>query len=120
MNKVKIAMLVVAAVPAIWLIVFLQYYLPSTRKVQVTGTDVKRTDTAMADDTITSRDVRLINTRDPIDGETYVYHNEDTRWGWPPYFKFDSGDLAGDADNIMAHQPNATVLVTYGCGLESG
>jgi len=113
MSKVKIAVLCVAAIPAIWLILFLQYYLPSTRKVQVTGTDVKRTDTAAVDDTITSRDMRLINTRDPIDGETHVYRNEDTRWGWPPYFKFDSGDLAGDAANIMAHQPNATVLITY-------
>lgn len=113
MRKAKIIMLAITVIPAISLILFFQYYMPSTRKVQITGTSVKRMDVENEDGTITSRDVRFITTRDPVDGETHVFRNEDTRWGWPPYFKFDSGDLDGDALSIKESQPNASVLVTY-------
>ena len=30
-------------------------------------------------------------------GKPMVYRNEDTGWGWPPYFKFDTANLQADA-----------------------
>ena len=92
-----------------------QYYLPSTRVVQVTGTDVKR----MAATKVTNKtthDVRYVITRDPTNGETHVFRNEDTRWGWPPYFKFDSSDLQAEAAaNISPPgQENWVVITHYG------
>jgi hypothetical protein len=42
-----------------------------------------------------------------------MFRNEDTGWGWPPYFKFDSGDLAAQANNLATEARNETVLVSY-------
>ena len=78
---------------------FLHYNLPRHDIVRIVGTEVRRVDfgensifwatpdvgTANA----TSRDVRFINTVRP-NGKTLVFRNEDTGWGWPPYFKLDS------------------------------
>ena len=114
MKKVKWALIGVAALPLILTALFLQYYLPSTAKVQITGTEVKRMDTSDRDGMPhRSRDVRFIITRDLETQRTRVFRNEDTRWGWPPYFKFNSGDLDGDVQNIRETQKDATVLVTY-------
>ena len=78
---------------------FLHYSLPSRDIVRIVGTDVVRTDVEGRDaqgNTITvSRDVRFINAKWP-DGRDRVYRNEDTGWGWPPYFKFDTADLAAE------------------------
>jgi hypothetical protein len=30
-------------------------------------------------------------------GDVMVYRNEDTGWGWPPYFKFDTSNLQAEA-----------------------
>ena len=80
---------------------FLHYTLPSTSVVQVTRTDVKRMDEGSdrhpSDGiAIRTRDVRFINTV-TRGGSVRVYRNEDTGWGWPPYFKFDSADFTAKA-----------------------
>lgn len=43
-----------------------------------------------------TRDVLFIDSLRP-DGRPAVYRNEDTGFGWPPYFKFDSANLNAEA-----------------------
>ncbi len=100
---------------------FFQYSLPKHDIVQIVGTDVKRMDVDSgswrwaAQDSGTNvtntRDVRFINAARP-NGKPRVYRNEDTNWGWPPYFKFDSGDLNAEAQ-AYAKQDDFWVSVTY-------
>lgn len=104
--------LAVGLLLAVFVILLLNYYLPSSRKVHITGTEVKRMDVQEAGKT---RDVRFIYAQDADTGKSLAYRNEDTRWGFPFYFKFDSGDVAAEAANILENDPKATVLVTsYG------
>ncbi|MAQ35634.1 hypothetical protein BMI91_06960 [Thioclava sediminum] len=91
--------------------VFLHYNLPRHDIVRIVGTEVRRVDfgensifwaapdvgTASA----TSRDVRFINSVRP-NGKTLVFRNEDTGWGWPPYFKLDSSDLQAQAESLIS------------------
>ena len=99
---------VLGLVLALFVVLLLSYYLPASEKVVITGTEVKRMD----DQAGGTRDVRYIVTRTQS-GDTLVFRNEDTRWGWPPYFKFDSGDIMGEAINLQGPQEGAVVLVTY-------
>ncbi|MGA0541446.1 DUF1523 family protein [Neotabrizicola sp. VNH66] len=96
----------------LWLIValllgsFLHYTLPQHDTVRIVGTETRRID--VGDNSIfwsraevglansTSRDVFFINAVFP-DGSTMEYRNEDTGWGWPPYFKVDSFGLQTEA-----------------------
>jgi predicted small lipoprotein YifL len=87
-------------------------YLPRTEKVNITGVEVKFGQGAQPQDT------RYLLTQTVSDKETAVFRNEDTRFGWPPYFKFNAVDLSGEAARIEKNEPNAVVLVTY-YGLKS-
>lgn len=94
-------------------LVFLDYTLPSRDVVKVVGTEVVRTNmsrfpifwtgsdtgSTAASQTVKNRDIRFINTVKPSE-RPRVYRNEDTAWGWPPYFKFDSGDLQAEAQRL--------------------
>ena len=103
---------------------FLFYHLPRTAVVQISGTDVKRVDQESgkvvdrndaADQSRTTRntvDVRYINSL-TLDGKTMVFRNEDTGWGWPPYFKFDSADLTAQAQAYASDPEKPWVLVKY-------
>ncbi len=35
-------------------------------------------------------------------GKPIVYRNEDTGWGWPPYFKFDTSNLQAEASDLSS------------------
>ena len=110
---------VIGVVAFLTLATFLHYSLPSRDVVRIVGTDVVRTDVqrkdAQGNPITVSRDVRFINTKFP-DGGDRVYRNEDTGWGWPPYFKFDTADLAGDATDLKssAEAPKWVVVRHYG------
>ncbi|WP_314185821.1 DUF1523 family protein [Aggregatibacter kilianii] len=81
----------------LFLAAVVNYSMPSYDVTKVTGVEVKRVD---KDGPITksnpadgpTRDVYFINTQHP-DGKVMVYRNEDTRWGFPFYFKFGSANL---------------------------
>ncbi len=110
----------VAGIAALLLIaVFLHYSLPSRDVVRIVGIDVVRKDVERRDDqgdrVIVTRDVRLINAIWPGGGER-VYRNEDTGWSWPPYFKFDTADLAAQATDLAstADAPEWVVVRHYG------
>lgn len=105
---------------------FAHYTLPQRDIVRVADTEIIRQDFsgwnrlfyAQGDSgnaQTTSRDLRLINTIS-ADGTVRVYRNEDTGFGWPPYFKFDSADLHAEAANLIsnAQNPQWVAITHYG------
>lgn len=104
----------------------LHYTLPQRDIVRVTGTEIIRQDFsgwnamfyAQADSgsaTGVNRDLRLINTVD-ANGKVRVYRNEDTGFGWPPYFKLDSSNLQAEAQSLQSSReaPQWIALRHYG------
>jgi Protein of unknown function (DUF1523) len=111
-----------------WLLVagFFHYTLPQVDIVRVTDTYEKRIDFGEnsifwaqadvgSDGTAVNRDVFFIQTR-RAKGDVMVYRNEDTGWGWPPYFKFDTSNLQAEAADAKstAEAPQYVVLKHYG------
>jgi hypothetical protein len=97
----------------------LHWTLPSHDVVRILGTDVARQQTVVTnergEDVTVSRDIRYINAVTP-DGTPRVYRNEDTGWGWPPYFKFDTANLAAEAQNMAStgDDPRWMIVTHYG------
>ena len=120
-KKIKIA---IAVMLVIAVALFLFHNLPRTAVVQISGTDVKRVDResgkvlgpkAVDDQGRINRqtyDVRFINSV-ARNGKTKVFRNEDTGWGWPPYFKFNSADLTAQAQAFASVPEKPWVLVKY-------
>jgi len=97
-----------------WVLVIavFHYTLPQHDVARITDTYEKRIDFgenslfwASADvgnaATSTNRDVFFIQTKSPED-RVMVYRNEDTGWGWPPYFKFDTSNLQAEAADLKS------------------
>ena len=115
-----------------WLLVaaFFHYTLPQHDIVRVTDTYEKRVnfgensifwanaDTGEAQG-VGGRDVFFIQARRPND-RPIIYRNEDTGWGWPPYFKFNTANLQADAADLRSTQddPRWVVVTHYGWRLE--
>lgn len=110
---------------AILLFSFFHYTLPQHDVVRVVGTENRRIDFgensffwATADVGTTggtNRDVFFIQTVLP-NGKPMVYRNEDTGWGWPPYFKLDSSNLQAQAQSMIspATAPEWVMVTHYG------
>ncbi len=111
-----------------WVLVasFFHYTLPQHDVARITDTYEKRIDFgensifwAAADTgnavTSVNRDVFFIQTRLSNDN-VMVYRNEDTGWGWPPYFKFDTTNLQAEASDLksVAETPQWIVIKHYG------
>jgi len=98
---------------------FLHWSLPSRDIVRVLGTEVARnraeTTTQGGQVVNTARDVRYILAATPS-GAPRVYRNEDTDWGWPPYLKFDSANLAATAETFRSEEgsPRWVIVTHYG------
>ena len=97
-----------------WLLVFalFHYTLPQNDVVRIVNTYEERQElndwTRMfwsTPDTqsteLVNRDVQFIQGVKP-DGEVMVYRNEDTGWGWPFYFKFDTANLYTEANDAIS------------------
>lgn len=95
---------------------FLHYTLPRYDTIRVTNTYTKRVDfgdnswfwaNANTGDAVnvTNRDVFFIEGIGPS-GRPKVYRNEDTGWGWPPYFKFDTTNLQAEATDYKSSAEN--------------
>lgn len=90
----------------------LHYVLPSHEVVRITATDIRRIDERPdAQGRIRTRDVYYIFAERPETGAPRVFRNEDTGWGFPPYFKFNSADVQARAASAASER--ATALVTY-------
>lgn len=114
-----IALLVVALL----LGAFAHYTLPQRDIVRITDTDIIRTDfsgfnrmfyaqgdsgAAQTD----NRDLRIINTV-RANGRDLVFRNEDTGFGWPPYFKLDSADLHAEASRLARESTGQWFAITH-------
>jgi hypothetical protein len=112
----------------VWTVVaaFFHYTLPQTDIVRITETYEKRIDFgensifwSNADvgnnTTLGNRDVFFIQSR-RAKGDVMVYRNEDTGWGWPPYFKFDTTNLQAEAADLKSTSdtPQYVSLKHYG------
>lgn len=64
---------------------------------------------------VENRDVQFIQAVDPS-GDPMVYRNEDTGWGWPPYFKFDTASLYTEAADAVSNKdaPQWVIITHYG------
>lgn len=102
------------------------YTLPQNDVVRIVNTEVRRVDLGETSrlfwagsdtglSTSDSRDIRFIETIRP-DGDPMVYRNEDTGWGWPPYFKFDSANLQARAQDVIStrESPEWVAIRHYG------
>lgn len=91
---------------------FLHYTLPQHDIARITDTYEKRVD--FGENSIfwansdsgnaaapTNRDVFFIQAF-RTNGKPMIYRNEDTGWGWPPYFKFDTSNLQAEASDLMS------------------
>ena len=108
------------------LLTFLHYTLPQRDIARIVETEVRRVDfgenswfwagaDSGQDAATINRDVRFINAV-LYDGGPMVYRNEDTGWGWPPYFKLDSSNLQTEAADLVStkDEPNWVVISHYG------
>jgi hypothetical protein len=89
---------------------FFHYSLPQRDIARITDTYVERIDfgsnslfwahaeTGEAASSV-NRDVFFIQTF-RRDGKPMIYRNEDTGWGWPPYFKFSTSNLQAEASDL--------------------
>lgn len=112
----------------VWIIVggFFHYTLPQTDIARIVNTEVRREDfgsnslfwargDAGGAAGLTSRDVRFIEAFRAND-QPMVYRNEDTGWGWPPYFKLDSSNLQAEARDLISTKdaPTWVAIKHYG------
>ena len=105
---------------------FLHYTLPQRDIVRIVDTYEERQDfsdlgftrlfwknTADATAATVNRDVLFIQTV-KANGNPMVYRNQDTGWGWPPYFKFDTANLQTEAADLRSTGATPTwVVVTH-------
>lgn len=104
---------------------FLNYCLPGHDVVRIVGSEVRRVETRgnsifwagsePSNATTGSRDVKFISAIRQND-RPVVYRNEDTGWGWPPYFKFNSSDLQARAADLTSTKeaPKWVLVKQYG------
>ncbi|MEM9966828.1 MAG: DUF1523 family protein [Pseudomonadota bacterium] len=108
------------------IVAFFHYTLPQVDIVRITETENRRVDFGVnslfwasadvgSDQNTANRDVYFILTR-RADGGVMVYRNEDTGWGWPPYFKLDSSNLHAEASDAKstAEAPQYYAIKHYG------
>ena len=115
-----------------WLLIFalvasvLHYTLPRHDVVRIVGTENRRIDLsenrlfwatapAVTEGQQDVRDIRFILAIQP-NGREMVYRNEDTAWGWPPYFKFNSSNVQARATDLVSTQasPQWVAVTRYG------
>ena len=105
---------------------FLHYTLPQRDIVRVAGTLEERQDfvgwtkifwsnPAASSAESATKDVQFIQTV-KANGNVMVYRNEDTGWGWPPYFKFDTANLQTEAADAVSDKdaPEWFAVTHYG------
>lgn len=111
---------------------FFHYTLPQHDVVRITDTYEKRVDYGVNSmfwaEGYTgeatggeNRDVFFIQTFRDND-KPMIYRNEDTGWGWPPYFKFDTSNLQAEASDLISKKSDETqwaVVRHYGWRFEA-
>lgn len=121
MRKFRMAVAVLIVLLLVVSGLFLAYSLPHHEVVRVSGHEVKRMDASghfvdPKQAISATRDVFFIyaevHTDDPQQRDVHVFRNEDTDFGFPWYFKFDSSEVQGRAQ-MLARDNTQLALVTY-------
>jgi hypothetical protein len=98
-------------------IALLDYFLPHHAVYRVIGTEVKRVTKEGAaftgQKTADILDVRYIYAEDIETKKPHVFRNEDTRFGFPWYLKFNSADVQAAAQSI-ANERGTAAFTYYG------
>ncbi|MEO0654816.1 MAG: DUF1523 family protein [Pseudomonadota bacterium] len=107
------------------IVAFFHYTLPQRDIVRIVNTYEERQDFGWngifwagpnaGSATAPNRDVLFIQTV-LANGNPMVYRNEDTGWGWPPYFKFDTANLQTEAADAVSNRdaPEWYAMTHYG------
>lgn len=113
--KIWVVKLMAGLLIATYILGFLHYTLPQRDIVLIIDAYEKRMDVSnnslfwgqpdAGTSQVDTRDVRFIDTEMP-DGSVMVYRNEDTGFGWPLYFKFDSSDISAQAKQLISTPEN--------------
>jgi hypothetical protein len=98
--------LLVAAAP----IAFLDYFLPHHAVLRIVGAETRRP-VGGSKTNAAAHDVFYVFAEDVETKNPHVFRNEDTGWGFPFYFKFNSADLQAVAQSIAGER--GTALFTY-------
>ncbi|WP_104747702.1 DUF1523 family protein [Helicobacter cetorum] len=115
MKIVRNLVLSILATIFLVLIVCVSYFMPHYKAVVISGVEVKRMD---KNGLVNKSHVPKGPTRDVYFVQTYasndkkhvrVFRNEDTRFGFPFYFKFNSADISALAQSLV----NQRVEVKY-------
>ncbi len=123
----RIAKFTIFAIFALIAFAFFHYNLPQRDIVRIVNTYEERQNlqgwTTMfwgASETtpvngVETRDIQFIQTILP-NGKPMVFRNEDTGWGWPPYFKFDTASLYTEAADAISDKdtPEWVIVRHYG------
>lgn len=118
MTRTRKALLALAALPLLLLAGVLAFVLPRHAVVHVDGTDIRYRDGVVAapgaapSQPVTDKDIYYINTSNPGRTEVQVFRNQDTGFGFPWYFKFDSAEVQGRAQ-LLGRNGEQLALVTY-------
>ncbi|WQS64482.1 DUF1523 family protein [Helicobacter pylori] len=92
------------------LMLLVSYCMPHYSVAVISGVEVKRmneNENAPNNKEVKTlaRDVYFVQTYDPKDKKSVtVYRNEDTRFGFPFYFKFNSADISALAQSLVNQQ----------------
>ncbi len=114
---------------ALILFAFFDYTLPQHEVVRIVAATTQRMDlgenawfyaapdmgSSTSASAATGRDIKFIQTIKP-NGRPMVFRNEDTGWGWPPYFKVNNFDLQTEASNLVSTEaaPKWVMVTRYG------
>ncbi|WP_020180726.1 DUF1523 family protein [Methylopila sp. M107] len=112
--RVLVVLLVLVLAPVA---AFLHYVLPRHDVVRIVNTEVRRVDFSGKQvdpsNPAANRDVYFIYAEDIETRKPHVYRNEDTRWGFPFYLKFNSADVQAVASSV-AGEKGVALITKYG------
>lgn len=114
----------IVLVPLLLIIVLaFHWVLPHHAVVHITGVEVKRADhngiiTARNPADGPTRDIYFIDAETPEGHEPRVYRNDDTRFGFPWYFKFDAADQQARAQSLARDGQQLALITYYGWRLQ--
>lgn len=118
MTRTRKALLALTVLLLLPLAGLLAYVLPQHAVVHVDGTDIRYREGGVSPSGPTSaplapgKDIYYINTSNPERTEVRVFRNQDTGFGFPWYFKFDSAEVQGRAQ-LLQRGDGQLALVTY-------
>ncbi len=100
---IRTAGLILFLVPVLAGSLFLHYLLPRYTVAVVTGVESKRAEranTRLPEGSPDARDQYLVFLKRD-GGSDMVFRNEDTGWGFPPYYKFNAAELQAKTTGLI-------------------